>query len=325
MSDHAVSIERLSKHFGPTRALDEVSFKIPRKGVFGLLGPNGAGKTTLFSVAAGFLKPTSGHIEVLDVDVERISELRGRLSILPQDAAFQANVPVLEQISFFSQLSGRTKQEAHKEAMEALAIVGLADSAKKNARILSHGMSKRLGIAQAFLGNPEVILLDEPTAGLDPASAAGIRDLIDSLRTTATLVISSHDLAEVQKMCDNIAILDCGKLVECSSVADITQADTIQRMTFARPLTNDEIGAAKSVVGVTEVVQDGPSSYRMTIDTQSTGRKPEEITAEIVQKLVTTGAIPRSIEDGVALESKFLEVTKGQMPGPPAGPGQPPG
>src|SRR6185503_12056572 len=112
------------------------------------------------------------------------------------------------------------------------------------------------GIAQAFLGTPQVILLDEPTAGLDPASAAGIRDLIQHLRTTATLIVSSHNLAEIQKMCDAVAILDRGKLVTHSSVKDLTQADTIQRMTFARPLTPPEIDAIKSVAGVRGVDQD---------------------------------------------------------------------
>ncbi len=319
MDAPAIRVKNITKAFALTKALDDVSFDIPRGGVFGLLGPNGAGKTTLFSLVAGFLKPTSGKIECLGVDVENISELRGKLSILPQDAAFAANVPVIEQIIFFAMLSGRTRADAVKDAEQALTIVGLADAARKSARQLSHGMYKRLGIAQAFLGTPQVILLDEPTAGLDPASAAGIRDLIQHLRTTATLIVSSHNLAEIQKMCDAVAILDRGKLVTHSSVKDLTQADTIQRMTFARPLTPPEIDAIKSVAGVRGVDQDGPTSYRVHVDAAGGGRPLEQLTGEIVGKLVATGAIPRSIEDGVALEQKFLEVTKGQVPPPPTG------
>ncbi len=318
MSEAAVQITDIVKQFGATKALDEVSFEIPKSGVFGLLGPNGAGKTTLFSLMAGFLKPTSGKIEVLGIDVEEISELRGRLSILPQDAQFAANVPIVEQIVFFSQLSGRTREEAEKEAEKALAIVGLAEAAKKSARTLSHGMHKRLGIAQAFLGEPQVILLDEPTAGLDPASAQGIRDLIERLRTTATLIVSSHNLAEIQKMCDMVAILDRGHLVTCESVKNITQSDSVQRMTFARPLTEAELGAVRGVVGVTgidpEATMGGVAAYRISYDATSVGRTLEQITAELVQALVATGAVPRSIEDGVALESKFLEVTTAPIP-----------
>ncbi len=307
MAGNAIDIHDLTKEFGQVKALDQVSFSVPRGGVFGLLGPNGAGKTTLFSLVAGFLKPTAGKIEVLDIDVEEISELRGRLSILPQDAQFASNVPILEQVIFLAQLSGRTRAEAEQDAADALAIVGLADSAKKSARTLSHGMYKRLGIAQAFLGSPEVILLDEPTAGLDPASAAAMRDLIESLRSSSTLIVSSHNLAEIQKMCDMVAILDNGRLVECSSVKDITQADSVQRMTFARPLTDDEVAAMTGVAGVTGVTPDGANSYRVAID--PTTRPTDEIVAEVVQRLVATGAVPRSIEDGVALEQKFLEVT----------------
>jgi len=166
----AVSIKNITKIFGKQRALDGVSFDIPQGSVFGLLGPNGAGKTTLFSCIANFLKPASGSIEVLGVDVERVGELRGRMTILPQDALYQANVPVREQLEFFAALNGMTKQQAADETTRVLTMVGLMDAQKKNARALSHGMTKRLGIAQAFMGQPEVIVLDEPTAGLDPVT-----------------------------------------------------------------------------------------------------------------------------------------------------------
>ncbi|HUH04855.1 MAG TPA: ABC transporter ATP-binding protein [Kofleriaceae bacterium] len=321
--DAAVNIVDVRKHFGQNKALDGVSFEIPRGGVFGLLGPNGAGKTTLFSIIAGFLKPTGGRIEVLDIDVEQISALRGRLSILPQDAQFAANVPILEQIVFFAQLSGRTRAEAEVDAEKALTIVGLAEAAKESARALSHGMYKRLGIAQAFMGNPEVILLDEPTAGLDPASAQGIRNLIEDLRVHATVIVSSHNMAEIQKMCDMVAILDRGHLVVCQSVKDITQSDRVQRMSFARPLTEPEFNAITSVHGVTNVEVEplgpgGLAAYRVHIDPTAAARPIEQVTAEIVQKLVVTGAIPRAIEDGVALEAKFLEVTTAPIQGRPS-------
>jgi len=313
MGDAAISIQHITKKFPRVTACDDVTFDIPRGGIFGLLGPNGAGKTTLFSIIAGFLRATAGEIEVLGINTHKISELRGRLSILPQDAQFAANVRVIEQIVFFGQLNGRTRADAEKDAEQALSLVGLAEVAKSSAKTLSHGMYKRLGIAQAFLGNPEVILLDEPTAGLDPASAQGIRDLINHLKKSGvTLVVSSHNLGEIQKMCDAVAILDRGKLVTHSSVKDLTQADTVQRMTFARPLTPAELDTIKAVSGVRGIDQDGPTSYRVHVDA---GDRPiEQLTGEIVGKLVVTGAIPRSIEDGVALETKFLEVTKRQIP-----------
>ena len=204
----AVHIEGITKTFGKQKALDSVSFDIPAGSVFGLLGPNGAGKTTLFSIIANFLKADSGKIEVLGIDVANIGSLQGRLSILPQDALFQSNVPVREQLEFFGLLSGMSKQQAADETTRVLTMVQLMDAQKKNARALSHGMTKRLGIAQAFMGKPEVIVLDEPTAGLDPVNAAGVRRLINDIKTkaNATLIISSHNLAEIQEMCAAVAI-----------------------------------------------------------------------------------------------------------------------
>jgi ABC-type multidrug transport system ATPase subunit len=307
--DVAVRVEDLTKAFGRTVALKGVTFDIPAQTVFGLLGPNAAGKTTLFSIAAGFLKPTRGSVEVLGINVERISELRGRLSILPQDAMFQANVPILEQLVFFCQLSGYSRQAAREEALRSLQIVGLGEAARKNARVLSHGMSKRLGIAQAFLGHPEVILLDEPTSGLDPANAKSIRDLIQSLKTTATLVVSSHNLREIQEMCSHVAILDHGRLVECNEVAAITQADKQLRMSFARALTPAEGRLVMSVAGVTGLTMDREGEYTVHIDLAKAGRTQDELIAEVVQKLLPGGLVPRSISEGATLESRFLEVT----------------
>ena len=168
---HVVSIKGISKRFGRIQALNGVSFEVPSHSIFGLLGPNGAGKTTLFSIAADFLKADAGTIKVLGIDTRGISRLQGRLSILPQDAQFQRNVPILDQLVFFRLLAGRTKKQAREEVVHSLDLVGLKSFAKRRVGSLSHGMVKRLGIAQAFLGHPEVILLDEPTAGLDPASA----------------------------------------------------------------------------------------------------------------------------------------------------------
>src|SRR4051812_47142739 len=130
----AISVRGVSKVFGKQKALDDVSFDIPAGSVFGLLGPNGAGKTTLFSIIANFLKPSGGEISVLGVDGSRVGDLQGRLTILPQDALFQANVPVREQLEFFAQLNGMSKADAASETTRVLTMVGLLEAQKKNAR-----------------------------------------------------------------------------------------------------------------------------------------------------------------------------------------------
>jgi ABC-2 type transport system ATP-binding protein len=305
----AVSIQGISKTFGSQKALDNVSFDIPAGIVFGLLGPNGAGKTTLFSIIANFLKPVSGKIEVLGVNVENIGSLQGRLSILPQDALFQANVPVREQLEFFAALNGMNKQQATDEATRVLTMVGLLEAQKKNARTLSHGMSKRLGIAQAFMGKPEVIILDEPTAGLDPANAAGVRDLIKEIKrdAKATLIISSHNLNEIQEICQSVAIIDRGQLKECRTVSELTQAKGFVRLTFGRPLSAAEVAMLSTLPAVTGVVVDTNGEYTLRL---SGGAEEQDArVGAIVGQLAATGLVPRSVKEGESLEERFLQLT----------------
>jgi len=226
----AISVKNITKKYGKQIVLDDVSFDIPKKCIFGLIGPNGAGKTTLFSIAAGFVKAHSGSVEVLGINVENISELMGRFSMLPQDASFQAGIPVLDQLVMFGELNGMTKEKAKDAAMGALKIVGLADVAEKAARSLSHGMSKRVALCQAFIGDPEVIILDEPTAGLDPDNARNIRDLIREHSKDKTVIISSHNLKEIENICDHVVILNKGKIVENAEMDSLVAVDSMIRV-----------------------------------------------------------------------------------------------
>jgi len=250
----AVRIQDIEKSFGDTKALDQVSIDVPSNSIFGLLGPNGAGKTTLFSIIANFLKADAGKVDVLGIDVRRISELQGRMTILPQDAQFQANIPILEQLAFLRALDGSDRATARDEVKASLELVGLADQAKRGVRALSHGMLKRVGIAQAFLGNPEVILLDEPTSGLDPANARQIRDLVQRLQERATIVISSHNLSEIQEICTHVAIMDKGKVVTVGPMSELTGSGRELNIDFARPLADDELQALERLESVESIL-----------------------------------------------------------------------
>lgn len=318
----AIAIEGVSKSFGRTRAIDQVSFTVPPRSVFGLLGPNGAGKTTLFSLVASFLKPDGGKITVLGTDVRRIAELRGRMTILPQDAQFQRNVPILDQLVFFRLLDGRTRAEAVEEVKRTLSMVGLRDGEKRGIHSLSHGMLKRLGIAQAFLGDPEVILLDEPTSGLDPQNARQIRDLILSLRARATVVVSSHNLAEIQELCDHVAILDLGKLVAVGSVAEITRSGKELDLELARDLTDEEKATLGSMPGVEKVIAKGPGRYTLSLRL-SPDQGMEAVTGEVLRRLLSMGLTPRRLSEGSSLEAQFLKLTAKDQRGeadPPSAP-----
>lgn len=321
---NVVSINGLSKRFGRIQALRNVSFEVPSNSIFGLLGPNGAGKTTLFSIVADFLKADAGTIKVLGIDTRHISRLQGRLSTLPQDAQFQRNVPILDQLVFFRLLAGRTKKQAREEVIHSLELVGLKSVAKRRVRSLSHGMVKRLGISQAFLGHPEVILLDEPTAGLDPASARQIRDLIKQLQQRATIVVSSHNLAEIQELCDHVAILDHGNLVLAGSVDEITRADREYNLSLSRPLQNNELQQLTSIKGVRSIkmlshpASQGKESadYLLTLNLSDDHLDQDAVIAPILRSLLDMSITPRKLTEGRSLETQFLEVTGAQADNP---------
>ncbi|MBN1851134.1 MAG: ABC transporter ATP-binding protein [Pirellulales bacterium] len=315
MTEHAVGIHKLCRNFGQIKALDNVSFTVKRQSIFGLLGPNGAGKTTLFSIAANFIHADSGQVEILGVDVQQIAQLQGRLSILPQDALFQRNVPILEQLVFFRLLDGRTRSEAVGEVKKTLEMVGLGEFMNRRVHSLSHGMIKRLGVAQAFLGNPEVILLDEPTSGLDPANARQIRDLIRELQSRATILISSHNLAEIQELCDHVAILDQGKLVAAGSVAEITRAGRKIDVRLSRPLLYHEITRLSAPQGIRHITDSGAGRYTFHINVsaleagENEAEAMDQIIRQFLRDLLDMDLIPREFREGTSLEEHFLKVT----------------
>lgn len=305
--DKLVEARSLTKTYGVTTAVDRVDLEVAAGEVFGLLGPNGAGKTTLFSIVANFLKADAGVIEVLGVDVRQISRLQGRMTILPQDALFQRNVPILDQLVFFRRLDGQDKQTAEEEVKRTLELVGLGEYMHRRVHALSHGMIKRLGLAQAFLGEPDVILLDEPTSGLDPQNARHIRDLVRKLQARTTVVISSHNLNEVQELCDQIAILDRGHVVQTGSVDDLTRAGFQIDFTLSRGLSAEEMPKLTGLGGVVAVEQRGEHKYTASLDL--TGTERDTVTASFLRALLDMGVTPRRFSEGSSLEDVFLKVT----------------
>jgi ABC-type multidrug transport system ATPase subunit len=310
MASPALSVERLTKRFDRITALADVSLTVPLGSIYGLLGPNGAGKTTLFSIAAGFLRADSGTIRVLDTDVSHVAELQGRMTILPQDAAFQRNVPIVDQLMFFRLLDGQDPATAAREVDEALEQVGIAQYKKRGIHALSHGMLKRMGIAQAFLGRPEVILLDEPTSGLDPQNARQIRDLVRDLQRSrnTTTVISSHNLAEIQELCDHVAILDQGTVVAEGPVAEITRAGRMLELEASRPFTAEEQAQLGRLPGVGAIRDRGPRRYRFELSIPA-DQSADAVVTSVLRQVLDLGVAPRSLAEGNSLEEFFLRIT----------------
>ncbi|MGK0410374.1 MAG: ABC-type multidrug transport system ATPase subunit [Shewanella psychromarinicola] len=212
-----IQCDNLSKQYANKLALNNVSLTLTEGAPIALVGPNGAGKTTLFSLLCGYIQPTTGNIRILG-HKPGSKALQGLLSALPQDAALDPNFTIVSQLQFFAQLQGMTVAAAKQEALRVLTLVDLIDSADAKPRSLSHGMGKRVSIAQALMGSPKIVLLDEPTAGLDPANAKKIRQIVKDLSGNTTFVISSHNLDELEKLCDQVIYLEHGKLQQSVSI-----------------------------------------------------------------------------------------------------------
>jgi ABC-2 type transport system ATP-binding protein len=302
----AIAIQGLGKSYGRVQALTELSLEIPRGAVFGLLGPNGAGKTTTFNILCGLTRPDRGSARVLGVDSQRVHTLRGRLGALPQDAAFPTHVTVSEQLAFLARLSGLTRSSAQSEARRVLELVDLDAVGRRRGGELSHGMHKRVALAQALLGNPEVILLDEPTAGLDPTSARQVKDLIAAQAPRATVIVSSHNLVEIQEICTHGAILDRGRLVRAGTMGELTHRGT--EVTFeVEGGTVLPLAALRKTFGDASARMSGPSHVTLTVGEQEPiGRAiTRALRALLDENLVVVG-----VTRGTSLEHAYLEATQ---------------
>ena len=306
---NAVTLSNIQKRYGKTVALDNLSLDIPEGSVFGLLGPNGAGKSTTFGLIAGWLKPTKGEVQVLGVAAAKLATLRGEVSALPQDAEFPAALSVESQLRFFGRLMGFGSKEARKEAHRVLDLVGLSNSGKAKSDHLSHGMLKRIGIAQALLGSPKLILLDEPTAGLDPASARQIKDVVLRLRGQTTIVISSHNLVDIQEVCTHGAILTKGSLTKSGTIDELTETGAqIQVLVEAGPdLPLRVLGEAFGDAQV-DVRGHGEDHAILTI-TFSRQQKSSDVTAQALRILLAHEVAIVEVHRGKSLESAYMEFT----------------
>ena len=204
-------IDRLSKQYKNKIAVDRISIRM-QKGVYGLLGANGAGKTTLLRMICGVLRPTSGTISYDGIDVGEES-YRAVLGYLPQDFGYYPEFTGIDFLLYMAALKGIGKSAAKKRAEDLLQIVSLTDSAKKKIKTYSGGMKQRLGIAQALLNNPKLLVLDEPTAGLDPKERVRFRDLIEKLGEDSIVLLSTHIVSDIEHIADQVLMMKDGQMI----------------------------------------------------------------------------------------------------------------
>ena len=303
MSEHAIELREVVKRFGPKVAVDRVSLTVERGQCYGLIGPNGAGKTTTFSLICGYLFPDRGDIRVLGMRPRQPGALKQKVGALPQDAALPPWSHVGALLEYWAELQGLA--DAERSAREALELVGLSEAWTMAAPALSHGMAKRVSMAQALMGSPELILLDEPTSGLDPRIAAQLRQLIRELKSRQTIVVSSHNLQELEELCDAAAILDRGTVMQFGSMSELTAMGAEFRVQVARG--DVPLGELKALRGCTGASLD-PSGL-LTVNFDHRQVAPEEIITQTVALLAARGALISSVTRGRKLEPRVLELT----------------
>jgi len=225
-----IQCDSLTKRFGGFTAVDQVSFKVGNGEVFGLLGPNGAGKTTTMRLLSTVLRPTSGTASVAGYDLLREPQkVRASIGVLPEDTGLYDRLTAKEHLLYYGRLHGMPEDSLMKRSDELLEIMELTDRANTKVGDFSKGMKQKVALLRAFIHDPPVMLLDEPTAGLDVMSARSIHGFVERFRSQGkTIMISTHNMTEAQKICNRIAIIDHARVVASGTVEEL-QAKTSQR------------------------------------------------------------------------------------------------
>jgi ABC-2 type transport system ATP-binding protein len=219
-----IEVSNLEKKYGDFAALHGISFKVEKGEILGLLGPNGAGKSTTMKILSAFMPASSGSAKVAGFDVfEDPMEIKKRVGYLPENPPLYLDMRVKEYLEFVAQLKQVPNAKIPERVNYVLSHCGLADRAQSVIRNLSKGYRQRVGIAQAIVHDPEVVILDEPTVGLDPVQIVEIRNLIKNLAKTHTVILSTHILPEVMMTCDRVVLINRGRVLANGSVNELTQ------------------------------------------------------------------------------------------------------
>ena len=295
-----VNCVNVSVRYGSTQALDSISFELDAGTTTALIGANGAGKTTLMSALCGYMRPTSGAIKVFG-EQPGSAKLMGKMAALPQDAAFHPRISICRQLRFLAELQGLKRRDAKLEARRVLELVGLDQQAQKKPEQLSHGMQKRASIAQALIGNPAFVLLDEPTAGLDPGHVKSIRAIIQNLSASATVMVSSHNLEELERVCQAALYLSRGRLIEQTRINPYSDTAYLTVM-----MENADMEIVCSVCGALSGVLDANVKMPNEMLLKYDANKVPHLDQAVLSVLADRGWHYRRISRGRSLESVFF-------------------
>ena len=300
----ALATRNLVKRYGRRLALDDFTLVLPRGATMGLVGANGAGKTTWMMAVAGFLRLSSGMIDLLGQGPFDVAKHSGRFTILPQDSALPLEARPADLLYRYARMQGLAPKAARSSADEMLAAVNLADRAKSSIRSLSHGMRIRVRLAQCFLGSPEVVLLDEPLNGLDPMEADRIRNFLRKRRGRQTIVVSSHNLHDIETLCTHVAFVEKGRVSRMSTLEAITRETRRVRYTLsAEPKDMSALVAA--VPGATFSWTEASHALDCALD--GTEEDVGSVNRKLLPALLAQTDV-LAVSSGQSLEEAYLEA-----------------
>ncbi len=301
-----IRVQELTKDYGARRAISALNFEARQGEIVGFLGPNGAGKTTTMRILTGYMPPTEGTAVVAGYDVVAESlEVRKRVGYLPETVPLYTDMKVLEYLKFMADL--RQLPESEDRAAETLKTVGLDSRAESFIGSLSKGMRQRLGLAQALIHHPEVLILDEPTIGLDPGQVVEVRKLIREIGKQRTVLLSTHILSEAQQICDRVLIINKGKII-----AEDTPQNLQARLVGSERATVRVRGEADDLPKVIQKVKGVRSIHPSTDGTVEFQFSPgQDVRPEVAKAVVNAGYDLLELRPvGMSLEEIFLELTR---------------
>ena len=317
-----IEVQHLTKRYGRITAVDDVTFRVERGEILGFLGPNGAGKTTTMRVITGYMPPTEGKVTVAGFDVfDQAIEAKRRTGYLPETPPLYPDMTVREYLTFVAHIKGVASAERKARVQQVMKRVWVTDMAERHCGKLSKGYRQRVGLAQALIHDPEVLILDEPTAGLDPKQIIETRDLIRSLAGNHTVVLSTHILPEVAQTCQRVVIINKGKVV-----AEDTPDNLIARLrgSVSMYVQVDASGAdahdtLAGVPGVTKVGvadrHDGVVGYELHAEQQ------RDVRRDVARAIVDRGmGLLEMRPMRMSLEDIFLQLTTNEQQADPAAP-----
>ena len=299
-----IEVSHLSKQYGSHPAIEDLSFTVEDGQIYGLLGPNGAGKSTIMNILTSYLAPTSGEVKVAGYSLpEEAQQVKACVGYLPEQPPLYPEMTVQEYLMFAAELKGAKKAQRKEQVLKAARRTGLESVLPRLIRSLSKGYRQRVGIAQALLGSPKLIILDEPTVGLDPAQVIEIRKLIQELGRAHTVILSSHILSEVQAVCSRVLILSKGKLV-----AEGTPEELGEKLNPGSCLRATALGDRRTVL---EAVQAVPGICKVRVESEADGEVT--FTAESEDAADRRAAVSKALAKAgctvlaLAAENKSLE------------------